>query len=392
MRGLHHTPLRTGEAESLGTMHFAGPALSLGVPIQAKLAIGQPGDVYEREADAVAERVINSSRPNTSVQRKCSTCGQGEKDTSSLIHPAKGGGFPVSATLESSVRATKGRGVPLMDGTRSFMENAFSTDFSDVRIHSDGQAAEMSKQLQAKAFTHGSDIYFNQGRYNPETESGQRLLVHELTHVTQQGGLLQYIHRQEETIPDEESTAEETTGEEPTPEEETTLKEGTTPKGASPSDPCTYKGKPVQDREIHLNLSLKAVRVYAKRGGYTEFNNLITGPATVELARKNGWCHMYSVKGHQRLSGKGLINFVNYCGDFGFHSNFWKKDGKITVIPGNQSHGCARLHDADASSTASGDSNEFFKLVKDGDCVRIYARAIWRDPTFKPCGNEKESC
>ena len=41
--------------------------------------------------------------------------------------------------------------------------------------------------MQAQAFTHGSDIYFNDGKYNPDTESGKLLLAHELTHVIQQG-------------------------------------------------------------------------------------------------------------------------------------------------------------------------------------------------------------
>ncbi|MEO6669741.1 MAG: DUF4157 domain-containing protein [Ferruginibacter sp.] len=66
------------------------------------------------------------------------------------------------------------------------MENAFSTDFSHVRIHTGSTAAEMNKEVNAKAFTYGSDIYFNSNQFSPETNSGKHLLAHELTHVVQQ--------------------------------------------------------------------------------------------------------------------------------------------------------------------------------------------------------------
>jgi hypothetical protein len=62
------------------------------------------------------------------------------------------------------------------------MECALQADFSDVRIHEDGEAAAMG----ARAFTRGSDLHFASGRYQPETHEGQRLLGHELAHVIQQ--------------------------------------------------------------------------------------------------------------------------------------------------------------------------------------------------------------
>ncbi|CAD5978458.1 eCIS core domain-containing protein [Planktothrix agardhii] len=62
------------------------------------------------------------------------------------------------------------------------MEWAFNTDFSGVRVHTGPQA----KQIQAKAFTQGSDIHFQPDQYNPHSQQGQELLGHELTHVVQQ--------------------------------------------------------------------------------------------------------------------------------------------------------------------------------------------------------------
>ena len=61
-------------------------------------------------------------------------------------------------------------------------------DFSDVRIHQGAEAAELSTSVQAKAFTYGNDIYFNEGMYNPDALSGRELLAHELAHVVQQNG------------------------------------------------------------------------------------------------------------------------------------------------------------------------------------------------------------
>jgi hypothetical protein len=71
---------------------------------------------------------------------------------------------------------------------RSFMESRFGANFSDVNVHADNQAGILNRSLNAQAFTHGSDVYFGEGKYNPESRQGKHLLAHELTHVVQQGG------------------------------------------------------------------------------------------------------------------------------------------------------------------------------------------------------------
>ncbi|MFZ5476150.1 MAG: eCIS core domain-containing protein [Myxococcota bacterium] len=82
----------------------------------------------------------------------------------------------------------KGGGSQMGAGVRERMEGAFGADFSGVRIHTGGAASEMSEDISARAFTHGQDIFFNQGEYQPDTGAGQELLAHELAHVVQQGG------------------------------------------------------------------------------------------------------------------------------------------------------------------------------------------------------------
>src|SRR5690606_20271324 len=68
-----------------------------------------------------------------------------------------------------------------------FMENRFGYDFSHVKIHDDTVAAKSAQSINALAYTSGNNIVFNHGQYSPETNSGRKLLAHELTHVVQQG-------------------------------------------------------------------------------------------------------------------------------------------------------------------------------------------------------------
>lgn len=331
--------------------------------IQTKLSINTPGDEYEHEADRVADQVMRM--PEQKLQRTCA-CGGGcpvcQKEQTGQERArlqtkrlqSAGAGRTEAPPEIREVLAAPGQ--PLNSATREFMELRIGHDFSRVQIHADKQAAASAEAINARAYTVGHNIVFGHGEYNPSALSSRRLLAHELTHVVQQEGGLSTVQR--------------------TPRE----------------DPCTYAGGAVKDREVHLNLGLNAVRVYTRGSGHTQFNNLINGPAARDLARANDWCHMYSVKGHQRRSSLGLINFVNYCRNFGFHSNFWHKDGSISRIPSTVSHGCARLHDSDERSTATGDSNRFYELVQDNDCVRLYSQSFWRDPTFRRCPSDGENC
>jgi Domain of unknown function (DUF4157) len=188
--------------------------------IQPKLTINSPGDRYEQEADAMADRVMrmssneNTIKPTTgligaTVQRKCAACEEAEKRKMPVMRKAGSGnpGIQASPALVSSLNTTKGSGSPLPQGTKSFMENAFSTNFSNVRVHADDKAAEMSNGINAKAFTSGNDIFFNSGQFSPDSVSGKHLLAHELTHTIQQ--LNNNIHRvpmpDESTVTDLES-------------------------------------------------------------------------------------------------------------------------------------------------------------------------------------------
>ncbi len=92
-----------------------------------------------------------------------------------------------SSSLESDLQSSKGGGNPLPTNTKNEMESGFGADFSGVRVHNDSNAVQMNKELGSQAFANGNDVYFNEGKYNPTSDSGKHLLAHELTHTVQQG-------------------------------------------------------------------------------------------------------------------------------------------------------------------------------------------------------------
>jgi len=85
--------------------------------------------------------------------------------------------LPASFALRSS-----GTGQRLPEAVQQKMEAFFKTSFADVRVHVGSEATSIG----ALAFTHGTDLYFAPGQYNPQSPQGRQLLGHELTHVVQQ--------------------------------------------------------------------------------------------------------------------------------------------------------------------------------------------------------------
>ncbi|SKA36529.1 protein of unknown function [Chitinophaga eiseniae] len=105
----------------------------------------------------------------------------------------KGEGTPITVTNEigEGIRQQSAGGFTLSDDTRSFMESRFNADFSNVRIHTGPESAQLNNQLGAKAFTYQNHIFFNNNQYQPEAPAGKQLLAHELTHTIQQGQSVQ---------------------------------------------------------------------------------------------------------------------------------------------------------------------------------------------------------
>ncbi len=119
-----------------------------------------------------------------------------------------------SNNIGSQLKNSKGQGSPLPSDVKTEMETGFGADFSNVKVHTGTQAAEMNQSLRAKAFTNKGDIYFNQGNFDPASKDGKFLLAHELTHTIQQGAatpkadLKQDPAQQAETAPKDKKEAQ----------------------------------------------------------------------------------------------------------------------------------------------------------------------------------------
>jgi peptidoglycan hydrolase-like protein with peptidoglycan-binding domain len=161
------TPGPSGECEECRRKKRLG--------LQAKLDINEPGDIYEQEADRIADQVmattahsgVSGARPR--IQRV-----SGHSNAKMDAAPAN-----VDQTLANSGR-------PLDLELRQDMEQRFGYDFSKVRIHSDAVAGQSAREVNARAYTVGSDIVFDPDQFNPATISGRKLLAHELVHTIQQ--------------------------------------------------------------------------------------------------------------------------------------------------------------------------------------------------------------
>lgn len=130
----------------------------------------------------------NSNFFAPSIQRQQTTEEEDAVQPMPLMRKTENSGYQASPKLTSQLSQSKGGGNSLPTSTLSYMNKAFGTDFSYVRVHTSSEAQEMSQGIQAKAFTHGSDIYFSKGQYSPDSSDGKELLAHELTHVVQQRG------------------------------------------------------------------------------------------------------------------------------------------------------------------------------------------------------------
>jgi Domain of unknown function (DUF4157) len=168
----------------------------------SSLTISPSNSHQEQEAETIASQIMRM--PEMPIaQRQCAECEKEEhiqRKTLPFIQKQSIGseGGQASESVSNQIENSRGGGSRMSENTLSFMESRFGADFSGVKIHTDSNAVQMSRELNAQAFTVGSDIYFNSGKYAPDSDSGRHLLAHELTHTVQQGGG-QHIQKQSAT-------------------------------------------------------------------------------------------------------------------------------------------------------------------------------------------------
>jgi hypothetical protein len=162
--------------------------------VQAKLAVGRADDPQEAEADRLAAEVMrliqrgiepaleDDADPGPRVRRAVGASGAG---VGGSVGGDRLGGTTAVADVESRIRSHRGRGNPLDVATAQSLGAAFGSDFSAVRVHTDNDADQLSRELDARAFTVGSDIFFRSDE-RASARGPNSLLAHELTHVVQQ--------------------------------------------------------------------------------------------------------------------------------------------------------------------------------------------------------------
>lgn len=153
--------------------------------LRGQLQMGEPGDRFEREADQVADKIVAQSP--TAVAAGEEEKIQRSKAPGTSGAPGARAGRP-SAGAVAPALSRSGGGQPLPAPVQGEVDAAFGLDLGAVRVHTDDQAAAMSSEINANAFTHGTDIYFARGQFAPATREGRHLLAHEVTHVVQQSG------------------------------------------------------------------------------------------------------------------------------------------------------------------------------------------------------------
>ncbi|HEX8070847.1 MAG TPA: DUF4157 domain-containing protein [Pyrinomonadaceae bacterium] len=170
------------------------PAL---LPTQTSTALSGPAATVFRMQRAYGNRAVQRWLNPNAVRRKCA-CGATHApaqpcgacaDAALRRAPAPGDAASAEASADApglvqTVLASPG--TPLDAQARAFAESRLGADFGGVRVHTDASAAESARAVAATAYTVGRHVVFDAGQYEPRTEAGQRLLLHELVHTMQQ--------------------------------------------------------------------------------------------------------------------------------------------------------------------------------------------------------------
>jgi hypothetical protein len=159
-------------------------------PPQGGVTVGSAHDPAERDADALAARVL---RKLSGGEASAGPAHAGNDHHDEAVHRetsdgAKAGAFEADPKTSADLRGRVGMGQSLGGPLRGQLERGFGTSLSGVKVHTDANAGRLADSFNAEAFTHGKDVFFGRNRFDPQSESGRSLLVHELAHVVQGGG------------------------------------------------------------------------------------------------------------------------------------------------------------------------------------------------------------
>lgn len=181
-----HSPERATATDA--RVPLSAPRLPAPMVLQPKLLVGAVDDPLEREADSMADQIAQSGAPDAAAPEKFGVARGRREATGRATATASGSAnFAAATPLVNAALARPGS--PLDGESRSAFGSRFGRDFSAVRVHTDSAAAASARALSASAYTVADNIVFGEGKFEPRSPAGRRLLAHELTHVVQQSGL-----------------------------------------------------------------------------------------------------------------------------------------------------------------------------------------------------------
>lgn len=137
------------------------------------LEISSAGDADEKEADEVARKVTNGASAEI-------------HGSGGMVNRKGTANAEATPQFQSQLEQSKGDGQSLPGNVQQEMGSKMGTDFTDVKIHTNSNAHQMSESINAQAFTHGKDVFFGKNMFDPNSKAGKELLAHELVHTEQQ--------------------------------------------------------------------------------------------------------------------------------------------------------------------------------------------------------------
>jgi hypothetical protein len=151
----------------------------------AAMSIGQ--GVQRKCADCEKEDKEVQREPEKKEEEKVMRMEDKKEEEKTVQKKENGGNTSASGkSVGNYISTLSGKGQPLPAAANYFFSSRMGYDFSNVRVHTGKDAAESAKGVNAKAYTTGNNVVFNEGQYNIGSGEGKKLMAHELTHVMQQ--------------------------------------------------------------------------------------------------------------------------------------------------------------------------------------------------------------
>ncbi len=131
--------------------------------------------VFAEEEKKKVKNAKPAAQPKETVQRDLSD-----------VNGPEGGMLPDS--VSAKIQSKRGTGQRLSDRNLQQYSHKFGRDMSDVHVHTDAESDTISRSLNARAFTIGSDVFLTKGIDPDGGGRDAQTMSHELAHVVQQGG------------------------------------------------------------------------------------------------------------------------------------------------------------------------------------------------------------